>query len=140
MKNILTAALAILAALPAGLAARTDRTDLPFADDPAALGAWTSVSFVEQADEFRPASGVIPKLFFAGVTLLPVGRTSNPGLSWTKGFILNPSMKTASKYTLTTAHGIDYMLMEWKSGDYVDRDAAPGYYVMVYCSHLRLEG
>lgn len=128
--------LALAALRPAGLAARTDRTDLPFADDPAALGAWTSVSFAEQADEFRPESGVMPRLFFAGVTLLPGGRTSNPDLGWTKGFIINPSMKTASKFTITAVNGIDYMLMEWKSGDYVDRDVPPGYYVMVRAAQL----
>ena len=39
-------------------------------------------------------------------------------LRWTKGLILDDKAMTASEYRIQTINGIDYLFLEWKSGDY----------------------
>lgn len=117
--------------LPCALAAKTDKVDLPFVDDPAVVDKWVSVAYVGRIDEFSPGMKSRVELFFPGVALLPGGKTDNPRLTWTKGVILAPESKTASAYVVKNYAGVEHMFMEWKTGDYVLRDMAPGYYVMV---------
>jgi len=50
--------------------------------------------------------------------------------TWTKGLILSPSDKTASKYVIKEIADSKYMFFEWKSGDYVIRHMKPSYYVL----------
>jgi hypothetical protein len=111
--------------------ARIDNTDLPFADDPAVLGRWISVAYVPKAEQFNPAAPVPSDLFFKGLAFLPGGKLERPGISWTKGLVLNPAAGTASAYTFKKIGGVEYMFFEWKSGDYTVRDMEPGYYVLV---------
>lgn len=119
--------------LPCAMRAKTDKTDLPFADDPAVLGRWQSVAYADRIEGFSPAD-VTPAadLFFKSLEFLPGGKTDNSMLSsWTKGVIISTEAKTACKYRIERLSGRDYLFFEWKAGDYVLRDEEPGYYVMV---------
>lgn len=55
-----------------------------------------------------------------------------PGLRqvWTKGLIIEPVAKKASRYQIKEIQGATYMFYEWKSGDYVLRQMKPKYYVL----------
>lgn len=50
--------------------------------------------------------------------------------TWTKGLVLNPQEKTASKYEIADIDGSSYMFFEWKSGDYTIRGMEPKIYVL----------
>lgn len=129
MKKIAMVLSALL--LPCVLAAKTDKVDLPFIDDPSVVDRWVSVAYVGGVDEFSPGMENRVELYFPGLELLPGGRTDNPRLTWTRGVILAPESKTASAYSIRDYGGVEHMFMEWKTGDYVLRDQPPGYYVMV---------
>jgi len=114
------------------LAAMTDKIDLPFVDDPAVLGRWKSVAYARSQALFSPAAiPADPDLFYKGLEFLPGGKIDNPEQTWTKGALISPADKTASRYTIKNMDGMDYMFLEWKSGDYILRDMPPGYYVLV---------
>jgi bla regulator protein BlaR1 len=49
---------------------------------------------------------------------------------WTKGLIIEPAAKKASRYQIEEIQGTTYMFYEWKSGDYVHRQMKPKYYVL----------
>ena len=49
---------------------------------------------------------------------------------WTKGLIIEPAAKKASRYQIKEIQGATYMFYEWKSGDYVLRQMKPSYYVL----------
>jgi hypothetical protein len=131
MKRYAALLLCLLAA-PLYLAAKTDNIDLPFQGDPEVLGGWVSVAYVDSAEEFSPdAVQPADELFFKGIQFLPGGATDSLNETWTRGFVISPADRTASKYEIKRLGGEDYLFVEWKSGDYILRDMDPGYYVMV---------
>ncbi|MDD2806408.1 MAG: S8/S53 family peptidase [Elusimicrobiales bacterium] len=130
--NKAAALLLCLLSAPLSLAARTDNIDLPFRGDPEVLGRWRSVAYVDSAEEFSPdAVQPAEELFFKGLEFLPGGATESGNEIWTRGFVISPADRTASKYELKRLGGEEYLFMEWKSGDYILRGTAPGYYVLV---------
>lgn len=119
-------------ALPVAASALTDNIDLPFRDDPAIVGRWRSVDFVHSVEDFTPHSAPEGKDFFLKeLTFQPHGKTPNPIHSWTKGVLINVADHTAGKYLIKRLDGVEYLFVEWKTGDYVLRDAKPDYYVLV---------
>jgi bla regulator protein BlaR1 len=112
-------------------AIRRDNTDLPFRDDPAVLGAWESVDFVEAPEKFNPGARAWQgDLYLKELVFLPKGKGAKPWWTWTKGVVLHSGDQTASKYEIKKLAGADYMFFEWKSGDYIFRGAKPFYYVL----------
>jgi hypothetical protein len=55
---------------------------------------------------------------------------SGPKRVWTKGLIIEPAAKKASRYQIREIQGETYMFYEWKSGDYTLRQMKPKYYVL----------
>lgn len=51
--------------------------------------------------------------------------------SWTKGYVLKHYNHTACAYEIVTIDGMDYMIIEWKSGDYRWGGFDTDYYVFV---------
>jgi bla regulator protein BlaR1 len=49
---------------------------------------------------------------------------------WTKGLIISPIAKIASRYEIQEIDGSTYMFYQWKTGDYVLRQMKPKYYVL----------
>jgi bla regulator protein BlaR1 len=120
-----------------------DKTDYPFVDDPAVVGVWTTADFVEAIDDFDPAerrfqgSGYLRRLEFVGQGQMKSQFEDDPlrpaqRMRWTSGLWLwrCPHEHTASEYVIKSIDGIDYLFLEWKSGDYTIRHAKPGYYVL----------
>jgi bla regulator protein blaR1 len=131
--------LTVSVALVVGLAyefRKIDNVDLPFADDPQALGWWTAVAYVGSPGEFSPRidafSSNARELFFKSMELRPGGNTERNWVTWTKGVILNHGgpEHTASKYEIREMDGAKYMFYEWKSGDYTYLHRRPAYYVL----------
>ena len=107
-----------------------DRTDYPFVDDPAAIGTWRAVDFVPEPAAFAPGQKQFPgELALGELRILPGGRTSM-AWRWTKGLLLHDGDHTASRYEIRSLSGDDYLILEWKSGDYTVRHQRPSYYVL----------
>jgi len=112
-------------------AVRRDNINLPFRDDPAVVGEWASVDFVESPGKFDPGARAWKgELYLKELVFLPKGKGGKPWWTWTKGVVLHHGDKTASKYEIKKLGGADYLFFEWKSGDYVFRGARPFYYVL----------
>lgn len=109
---------------------RRDRIDVPFVDDPAALGAWRSVDFVENPALFKPGQTAWKaELYLKGLEFLPGGKTRGPW-SWTRGLLLHPGDRTAANYRIQEIKGTTYLFFEWKNGDYIFRNQTPKWYVL----------
>ena len=107
-----------------------DRTKYPFEDDPACLGKWSTVDFVEQINDFKPGKPSWKgDLAFKGLDFLPGGKTSKD-YRWTRGLLLQDHDHTASRYEIHDLNGSRYLIMEWKSGDYIFGGRRPWYYVL----------
>ncbi len=152
MKLRLTAAIAMLAGFAALAAAEeikintaevdgrlVDDINLPFADDPAVLGTWLSVDFVQEPDDFIPGTQQFQDDLYLGgfkfmpkgaMAVLPFAPKSAPWFKWTKGIVTHRGDKTAARYTIKELEGAKYMFFEWKSGDYTIRHQKPQYYVL----------
>jgi serine/threonine protein kinase len=113
-------------------ARNVDNVNLPFVDDPQAIGQWTSVDFVGVPENFKPGSRFcqfdLP--VFQKFSVLPGGRTSYRWLTWTKGEIINQGERTAASYEIRNLAGTNFMFVEWKNGDYILFHSKPGLYVL----------
>ena len=111
---------------------RTDKVDLPFKNDPKAVGKWKAVDFVFEPSQFKPGEKFWKgDLYLKTLTLQPNGKTPmSPAITWTKGHILHKGDKTDSAYEIKKLGGKEYMFFEWKSGDYIFRGQDPAYYVL----------
>ncbi len=107
-----------------------DDIDLPFVNDPAALGSWRSVAFVDKSADFRPGAPAAADLYLKELVFLPDGKGGNPWWTWTKGAVMHKGDRTAARYEIKKLAGAEYMFFEWKSGDYTIRHMAPKYYVL----------
>ena len=109
-----------------------DFSNLSFVNDPAVLGTWKSVDFVQEPADFTPGE----KSFRGGLYLEKLvfkadGKTDMPWFGWTKGVVMHlGGDHTASRYTIKEINGAKYMFFEWKSGDYIIRHQKPKYYVL----------
>ena len=123
--------------------ARRDNVELPFADDRRVVGKWRAVDFIRAVESFDPACPSGQGLFFAAVEFLPDGDIAcafdygkrsfhdRARLSWTKGVFLNKADRTAGAYTIREVGGVEYLFIEWKSGDYIYGGMDPQFYVFV---------
>lgn len=105
--STLTATLAVLLWTAAGPAAAKDwqdNIDMPFVDDPAIAGAWTSVDFVDEPGQFDPKIKRFEgDLYLKELVFEENGKTTTGWWTWTKGFLIHHGDKTASKYESRTS-------------------------------------
>lgn len=123
--------------------AREDDMNIPFVNDERVLGDWEAFDFIRNKDEFAPDVNHIPqeRLFFKHMHFGEEGfltsvymdeTTSGKELqSWTKGYVLKHYNHTACAYEIVTVDGTDYMIIEWKSGDYRWGGYDTDYYVFI---------
>ena len=107
---------------------RTDRIDYPFVPDDKILGKWKvrdfySWKFEENFDPGKqnyPSENLFAKEmdFQPGGICLQTTKQHTSRLRWTKGMVLNPSAETASAYEIRVIGGTEYLICEWKTGDY----------------------
>ncbi|MDE6318749.1 MAG: helix-turn-helix domain-containing protein [Lachnospiraceae bacterium] len=123
--------------------AREANTDIPFVNDERVLGDWTAFDFIRNKEEFDPDVNHLPRerLFFKHMHFGEEGflssvymdeTTSGKELqSWTKGYVLRHYNHTACAYEIVTIDDTDYMIIEWKSGDYRWGGYDTDYYVLI---------
>ncbi len=106
---------------------RRDFVDYPFVPDQAVLGEWKVRDFYwRDLDSFDPKrqNYATEGLYFLKVTFLPDGaclhltKQHESRLRWTKGYMLNMVQQIASAYKIRSVDGAEYLIVEWKTGDY----------------------
>ena len=125
--------------------ARKDDINKPFAADQHILGKWISVDFLRDKSEkknYRPdhkySSG---ELYFKEIEFFQNGLCTsvygNEVISgenmqtWTKGYVLRKWNSCACAYEIQQHEGTEYLIIEWKSGDYRWGNRETDYYVFI---------
>ena len=119
-----------------------DDINIDFVSDSNLVGFWHTVDFVANPQNFNPnkiqfESKNLPlqKVSFSPNGEVYINYKNNDNIKcakYTKGYIINFCLPdTLSKYEYKTIDGITYLIIEWKSGDYVYGRMINGYYVLV---------
>lgn len=118
---------------------RKDNVDLPFVSDEQVLGHWVAFSFLRSREDFDPnIPSQSQRLFFKEITFFENGsctgaygseNVKSSAQTWTKGYVLNKFDKTACAYEIERSGESEYLIIEWKSGDYVWGGYDPNFYV-----------
>lgn len=106
-----------------------DNVDIPFESDEQVIGKWHAIDFIENQNGFDPANKAWRGELYVKDLQFNEQGTTNWQYVWTKGFIINEYLNTTATYTFQEVNGKQYLLMEWKTGDYVYRHMKPWYYV-----------
>lgn len=123
--------------------ARKDDINRPFVADQHILGRWISVDYLHDKSEkknYCPNDKHFSReLYFKKIEFFENGLcTSVYGedtisgeklQTWTKGYVLRKWNSTACAYEIQRREGKDYLIMEWKSGDYLWGNMETDYYV-----------
>ncbi len=121
---------------------RKDNMDMPFVNDDRIVGKWEAVSFVQRKEDFTPEvirENFVP--YFKEVEFLPNGEcvsvygeeiiSGRAKQEWTKGYLLRKWNSTACAYEIKIIDGMEYLFIEWKSGDYRWGGYETDYYVFI---------
>jgi len=115
-----------------------DYIGLPFENDEEVIGKWVSVDTLKNIQDFDPdKKSYKNEFYYKTAEFLPEGKLINLfgdryyNYQWTKGTTLlcSGDGTTAPAYEIRNINGIDYLFIEWKSGDYIYGKRKPGYYV-----------
>ncbi len=111
-----------------------DNVDLPFVLDEKAVGSWIAVDFIAIKDKYSYVPKTDDNLFLKSLSLMSNGdcfRESSKGeidkFKWTKDYVLG--YQTASNFIIQEIDGEEYLIMDWKSGDYIFGGEIFGCYV-----------
>lgn len=117
--------------------ANKDNTNMPFVLDDEAVGSWTAVEWIsiDKKENYIPSIDD-GELFLKSLSLLANGdcfkEFSNGNIvkiNWTKNYILSHETHLASNYIIKNIGNETYLIMDWKSGDYVYGGEIYGCYV-----------
>ncbi len=120
--------------------ARKDNINMPFVDDRKVLGKWKSICYCREKIEFDAKNiNNQMQLYFESIEFKENGRCESIYQDniineqemqvWTKGYVLRKYNNTACKYEIFHENGVEYLIMEWKSGDYIWGGFDTDYYV-----------
>lgn len=119
--------------------ARKDDINKPFINDEHIIGKWKAHSFLCNKDEFSQEREPIDDLYFKELEFFPEGNCKcvyadavfegEDTVVWTKNYLLRKWNWSACEYEIRTVDGKDYMIIEWKSGDYRYGGCNTNYYV-----------
>ncbi len=124
------------------IARNTDKTNYPFINNSEVIGKWKAVDFVRSINDFsQEEKSSAGELYLKELVFIKEGRMltsfeegngklAESVTTWTKGKVLNKQEKTDSSYIIKNISGKQYLFFQWKSGDYVFRNALPSYYVL----------
>lgn len=116
-----------------------DNTDIPFILDEEAVGFWDVVDFVEKKEQFDPNKPYWQEdMFLKRYTFMPDGTMLSQyytfddvaKFAWSRGVVIDRVGATVSEYQIVEKHSQKYMIVEWKSGDYIYGGKVNGYYVL----------
>ncbi len=113
-----------------------DDTNVPFKEDKKINGLWSCVGTIRNKDDINLSNinknGTINRLAFfpTGESDVTYDNGHSRSISYTKGYIKDLCVKgTMCEYEIKNLHGKDYLIVEWKSGDYVFAGLINCYYV-----------
>ncbi len=118
-----------------------DDTNIEFVEDKEVVGVWNSIDFVNNPNSFNPEELQSPKenlsldkIIFESSGEVHIRYKENNYMrdsKYTKGYIVNLILPdTLCKYDFQTFNNKKYLVVEWKSGDYVFGKVVNGYYVL----------
>lgn len=120
---------------------KKDNVELPFVNDAKIIGKWEAVDFIKHREAFAPYNVSDKALFWSDVEFKENGSVTShydwgkdeisgdDQQVWTKGFLLRKWNHSACAYEIINCVGKDYMIIEWKSGDYRYGGFDTDYYV-----------
>jgi len=124
--------------------ARKDDTDMPFVNDERVIGKWVAHSFLGyqwDKNDFSTEREPMEELYFKELEFFSSGGArcvyeddvfeGEDMVTWTKDYLLRKWNWSACEYEIRTVDGIDYMIIEWKSGDWRYGGYDTNYYVFV---------
>ncbi len=121
--------------------AKKDDLNKPFMNDERIIGKWTAHSFLGNKSEFPLPQEDMEDLYFKEIEFFPEGRCrcvyeddvfeGDDKLCWTKNYLLRKWNWSACEYEIRKHNDVDYMIIEWKSGDYRFGGFDTNYYVFV---------
>jgi len=97
------------------------------------IGKWETVDFLEDANKFDPNNLKASDLFIRGLiftsTKVKYILKDDEGRSfdWSDDALYDEN--TVKEFKIKTIDDVDYLILEWKSGDYYLRDQPYDYYV-----------
>ena len=101
-----------------------------FQNDPEVMGTWKSVDFVKSKADFIPGKKSWPgDLYLKEFTFNKKGETQNEAFTWTKGSVHFTEWNLDGTYEVRKINGVEYLFLEWISGDVAKRGAKASYYV-----------
>lgn len=119
--------------------ARKDNIDLPFLHDPAVIGKWIACGFCRDKSGFSTEKEPLDELYWKSVEFFANGSCTSvyeddiiagdDKQTWTKNYILRKYNSCACEYEIRTVEGNDYLIVEWKSGDYRYGGFDTNYYI-----------
>ncbi len=118
-----------------------DDTNIEFEEDKEVVGIWNSIDFVNNLNSFNPEklqsskeNLSLDKIIFEQSGEVHIRYKENNYMrdsKYTKGYISNLILPdTLCKYDIQTFNNKKYLIVEWKSGDYVFGKVINGYYVL----------
>lgn len=120
---------------------RKDFVNYPFVVDETIIGDWTAVDFYKSVDidKFNPEkrnwnsnSLFVKKFSFSSDGNCCRNQSIREVKSkWTRGYVLDMLQELASAYEVRLINDTEYLIIEWKSGDYVFGGRKPDYYVFI---------
>lgn len=122
---------------------RKDNIDMPFVDDPRVLGKWKAFDFCLSKKQFDPSKHKNDNWYFSEIEFKPDGEVishydfgkeriaGGEMQTWTKGYVLRKWNHSACAYEIRIIDDTEYLIMEWKSGDYRWGGFDTDYYVFV---------
>ncbi len=120
---------------------KKDNICLPFVNDERVLGDWIAHSFLCTKADFPQKREPVEDLYFKEISFFENGSCrliyaddvfeGDETVTWTKNYILRKFNWSACEYEIRNSGGTDYMIIEWKSGDYRYGGYPTNYYVFV---------
>ena len=113
-----------------------DDTNVPFVEDKQLNGLWNCIGYTEDKD-FKDLSNIYKDGIVNRLSFFPNGEANitfsdnySKSISYTKGFVKNFGAKnTMCAYEIKNINEKEYLIIEWKSGDYVYGGFVACYYV-----------
>ena len=119
--------------------AKKDDIDKPFVNDERIIGKWKAHSFLCNKSEFPQAEESTDDLYFKEIEFFAEGNCrcvyadavfeGADTVVWTKNYLLRKWNWSACEYEIKSADGKEYMIIEWKSGDWRYGGYDTNYYV-----------
>ena len=117
-----------------------DKVDVPHVPDKDAVGIWETISCIRTPDDFTTVPNNTQRPFYIqGIEFFERGvcnkyictggvQYTQP-FFYTKEYVLCMRERFAEKYTIVRVNGRDYMILEYKNGDYAYLGRVSCYYV-----------